>query len=182
MITNYEITDKTMAILPSRSSRNKSKVFEADQENMLTFHEKPFAIIEQNCMKYFSSYAGRRASVLHHTPFKMKTPIPISSTLGILVFPTHGLSNPACAWIFFRHVSKIVKQDSGCNIIFKDGTVLFQPVSKIRMERQIARCHQLSVMIENSGESGVSIPISLTNILNELLVTFTGNNPAGPQR
>lgn len=153
MVINYKINDRTMAILPVHSKEYASKVYEFEQDKMLTFKEEPIKMIDRNCKKHFSSHAGRRASVLYHTSYKKKTPIPISSTKGIIAFPTQGLTNINCAWIFYRHVDDVEERNGGCAVIFKNGTELFQPISKDRILRQIDRCKNLGNIIKNSEES-----------------------------
>lgn len=172
-----------MAILPGQSSKNKSKVFESDQKKILTFKEVPLTIIEKNCLRYFSSYNGRRAAVLYHEPhYKMKTPIPISSTKGIIAFPTQGPSRIDCAWIFYNHVAKIAGRDGGSAIIFKNGTELFQPVSKKTLSTQIVRCHNLGHMIESSEESESSISANLLDLQEEFMTICIGKNPVSSKK
>ncbi|GGP07509.1 MULTISPECIES: competence protein ComK [Oceanobacillus] len=174
----YKITDKTMAILPVGSPKNTSKVFESDQKKTLTFKEMPLSIIEKNCLRYFSSYNGRRAAVLYHEPnYKMKTPIPISSTKGIIAFPTQGPSRIDCAWIFYNHVAKIVKREGGSAVIFKNGTELFQPVSKNTLFGQLVRCHNLGHMIESSEESESPLSANLLDLQEESMTIRIGKNP-----
>lgn len=86
----YEITGKTMAILPGTTSKSASKVLESNNEHMLTFKEKPFEIIEQNCIKNLSSYAGRRASVLHYTSYTQKPLSPSALPGELLYFRRRG--------------------------------------------------------------------------------------------
>lgn len=179
----YKITDKTMAILPVTSPKNTSKVFESDQEKTLTFKEIPFTIIEKNCLSYFSSYNGRRAAVLYHEPnYKVKTPIPISSTKGIIAFPTQGPSRIDCAWIFYHHVAKIVERDGGSVVIFKNGTELFQPVSKKALSGQIVRCLNLGHMIKSSEESESSISANLLDLQEEFMTIRIGKNPVSSKK
>ena len=178
----YEITGKTMAILPGTTSKSASKVLESDNEHMLTFKEKPFEIIEQNCIKNLSSYAGRRASVLHYTSYTQKTPVPVSVARGIIVFPTQGLSNKKCVWIFYQHVSKIVKKSDGSEIIFKDGTTLFLKISKKQLNNQLSRCKRLNGIIENIEENGVPPSEDPSEALGRILSTLIQKEPVEPQK
>jgi len=178
----YEITEKTMAVLPSESLKNTSKVLESDNEHMLNFKEPPFEIIERNCIKNLSSYAGRRASVLHYTRYIKKTPVPVSTARGIIVFPTQGLSNKKCAWIFYQHVSKIVEKDNGSDIRFKDGTTLFLHVSKNQLDNQLSRCKRLNAIIQNIKENGVPPSEDLSEALGRILSSLIQKEPVEPQK
>ncbi|MEK4298086.1 competence protein ComK [Oceanobacillus sp. FSL W8-0428] len=179
----YKITDKTMAILPYDSPKNTSKVFESDQEKTLVFKEIPLRIIEKNCLRYFSSYTGRRAAVLYHEPhYKVKTPIPISSTKGIIAFPTQGPSRIDCAWIFYHHVAKITERDGGSVVIFKNGKELFQPVSKKALSGQIVRCRNLGYIIDSSEESESSISANLLELQEEFMTIRIGKNPVSAKK
>ncbi|WP_280530141.1 competence protein ComK [Oceanobacillus sp. J11TS1] len=164
MAISYIINENTMAILPSHSKKHASKVYELKEDLIHSFKEKPFTIVEQNCMRHFSSYTGRRESVLYHTDFAKKTPIPISSNRGIIAFPTMGITHKDCAWIFYRHVFDVKERGSGCVVIFKNGTELFQSLSRERFLKQIVRCKALDHLIKNNKESRSPVPDNLPDV------------------
>lgn len=178
----YEITEKTMAVLPSESLKNTSKVLELDNEHIFTFKDSPFEIIERNCIKNLSSYAGRRAAVLYYTRYIQKTPVPVSTAREIIVFPTQGVSNKKCAWIFYHHVSEITEKGDGSDIRFKDGTTLFLHVSKSQLDKQLSRCKRLNAIIENIEENGVPPSEDLSAALGRILSSLIQKEPVEAQK
>ena len=86
IVTNYKISLDTYALLPAFHIDYHTEAI--TREGIVPISQPPLRIIKENCLRYGSSYAGRRESVLYHLNFKQRTPIPIHPSKGIFAFPT----------------------------------------------------------------------------------------------
>lgn len=107
IFTNYTIKTETMILIPERHTDYQTLVIESHRKILVS--QTPLEIIKSGCLADFSTYEGRRDAVIHHTGFKQKTPIPISTTKGIYAFPTTSPKNMDCVWIFINHVTGVKK-------------------------------------------------------------------------
>lgn len=150
----YEINSNTLAILPSYTISHGSKVYEEGLAEPILVKENPFKIIQENCILHFSSYRGRRESVLHYTTYRKKIPIPISIIKGMIAFPTQSVTNMNCSWIFSKNIARTKAKKDGTAIIFKDDTTLFFKGSSLdSIHRQMARCSDIANLLDKSNES-----------------------------
>src|SRR5690606_13361775 len=115
-------------------------------ETKLYIKKTPFEIIKRGCLENFSTYEGRRDSVTHLTGYKRKVPIPISVHRNIFVFPTHGVKDLDCCWIFYHQVESIVEQKPNVNqsiVLFKSGSEVLVSASKSELFKQLERTRLL---------------------------------------
>lgn len=143
MLMDYEINEKTIALKPAYHTKYDTIVYETGKQFYI---KKPaFQLIQEACLHYGSSYDGRKESVIHHTGYKRKVPIPISISKNIFTFPTHSPSDFNCAWIFYKHVESIKRYSPASNrnpesiVIFKNGMDLTFKVSPYILEKQMQR-------------------------------------------
>lgn len=99
---NYIINNKTCGIIPAKQIDYDSIVVE--EETLRYIQQTPMQIVESSCIHYWSTYEGRRQSVIHHTGFKEKVPIPIIPQTGVVTFPTHGLRDLNCCWLMHDQI------------------------------------------------------------------------------
>ncbi|SDI45009.1 competence protein ComK [Natribacillus halophilus] len=121
----YRVNAETMAIL---SAENGSYIYEREQE-IFQCQERPLQIIRKSCLDGGASFAGRIDAVRHKTKLSKKLPIPINVSENWYAFPTAGLRDYDCYWIFYHHIDKIEATNRKCcNIYFHDQQWL--PVKK----------------------------------------------------
>src|SRR5699024_6407938 len=98
----YIINKDTSCIIPAKEIEYDAIVGEG--ERLRYIRQTPFDIIKQSCIRYWSSYEGRRQAIIHHTGFKERVPIPINPKEGMISFPTHAIKHIDCCWLMFHHV------------------------------------------------------------------------------
>jgi competence protein ComK len=142
ILTDYLINEQTLAMLSSYKLEYDTVILE---ENGMYFVKKPsFQLLKEACLTYGSSYDGRRKSVMHHTGWKRKVPIPVSICRNIYTFPTHAPSDQNCVWIFPQHIhstQSTASMDSRPQslIIFKNNQSITVDGSLYSIRKQIER-------------------------------------------
>ncbi|AST91068.1 hypothetical protein BC6307_07145 [Sutcliffiella cohnii] len=137
MKDEYTITSSTIAILPHFHPFLQTRVLEWDGEYYVK--EKPFYIINNNCLHYGASYEGRREAVIHRTNYKQKTPILLSESQELIIIPTHSPEHMDCVWIMFHQIKKITSTPAGSTIVFHNGEELPLPISAEVIHQQIQK-------------------------------------------
>jgi competence protein ComK len=139
ILEDYEITQKTMALLSAAHLDYWTIVLEPDQQ--LYIHKKPLQLIKTACLKGGSTYEGRRTAVHYLTQSKNKVPIPINPLEHFYAFPTHSPNQFHCNWIFYHHVKSMTpcKKSNETIITFKNSQELTLPVSHYTLEKQLYR-------------------------------------------
>src|SRR5699024_5282292 len=99
-------------------------------------------IINDSCMKLsWTTFEGRRESVLKNTTYKRKVPLPICAAKNIYLFPTHGFYTNHAHFISPLHIADVEEADEKgiAKITFINGTKYNIPVSKHIINSQIKR-------------------------------------------
>src|SRR5699024_10795848 len=94
---NYIITSETCAILPAREIDYQTIVIKEDTTLYVT--QTPLEIMKASCLHYWATYEGRRRAVIEKLRYKQKTPIPVSVTNKLCLFPTHAPTHINNCWI-----------------------------------------------------------------------------------
>ncbi|WP_163538998.1 competence protein ComK [Gracilibacillus sp. YIM 98692] len=150
MISSYQITHQTLAILPAYEMEFQAKVIEFDQEILI--QQTPLDIIKQNCKDGGSTYEGRKQAVYHHLNFKQKTPIPIHPIHYIYAFPTKSPTDHDCVWLFFYNIKKVTPASPESNehaqtmILFHSGQQLALTESPYTIQKQYDRTGMCTVV------------------------------------
>lgn len=121
----------------------------------------PRTLLDNACIRYASSKAGRKQATKKLLKYKNKTPF-IIAPYSIGVFPTMASSNPECVWIF-HHRFKIEELHHGrSRLTFINGTSIIVKTSRHILLKQQERLHTL---------------ISITSMLyRETELNFTHHN------
>src|SRR5690625_5837534 len=157
VISSYDISLKTIALLPARNIDYDTIVIEENETKYV--QETSFNLIKEACLKRdWTSYEGRRDGVIKHTNFKKKTPIPIDIHKGIYFFPTHSPTNIDNIWIAFHHILSIEKiparertKDVQSIVYFKNRQALKLSISFHTLKEQYNRTLQCVMMIDGLG-------------------------------
>lgn len=98
-------------------------------------------LLEEACLRHYSSKAGRRKATQKLFKFMKKTPFLISDDVG--VFPTRSCKNPECVWIFSNFFEMKRLEKNVTEIKFSNGTIVTVSVSLHTLERQKSRLHMV---------------------------------------
>lgn len=136
---NYNISSKTLAILPNKDGG--SIIFE--ENNSFLFRLNPTLIIKRNCINNGCTYEGRLKSSELLTGYKYKSPILLSEEDRLIYFPTNSPRLRDCAWICLNNIERIKKLEEGTNIIFNNNVSIKINVSFYTLNKQILRAIHL---------------------------------------
>ncbi|QDI91842.1 hypothetical protein EPH95_12185 [Salicibibacter halophilus] len=132
----YRVSANTMAILPAAQG---SIIYERNQ-TVVHCREKPLHIIRRSCLDGGSSLEGRLDAVRYKTKLARKLPIPINMEENWFAFPTAGLRDHDCCWVFYQHIDSVVaSQGEGCHIYFRDQQMIAVKKSLYTLHRQLQR-------------------------------------------
>lgn len=120
--SKYKITLDTFALLPAFDIDYQTRAITS--EGVINIAHPPLSIIKENCLRYGSSYNGRREAVLYHLNYIQRTPIPIHPSIGIIAFPTKSIKHADCKWLFFHAIRDIRKVNQKVYIEFINGQQL----------------------------------------------------------
>ncbi|WP_246938688.1 competence protein ComK [Bacillus pinisoli] len=149
ILTEYEISPYTMAILPEVTDKGvHSIVKEMDREYMVTM--KPIDIIDRSCHFFGSSLKGRREATKFIMGITHKAPIVIDPTNYIYFFPTSSPNRQQCSWISHSFVQSIqtTKYDETL-LTFSNKEEIVLPISKGSIENQLYRTAQLRTTLSS---------------------------------
>ncbi|MFZ3589771.1 competence protein ComK [Bacillus sp. DJP31] len=143
LLTEYEISPYTMAILPEVTEQGLySRVMEMDGDYLVKM--KPIDIMERSCRFFGSSMKGRREGTKEIMGITHKAPIVIDPSNYIYFFPTLSPSRQQCAWISHSFVQNIQSSEyDETLLIFTNRQKTTLPVSKGSLENQLYRTAQL---------------------------------------
>lgn len=145
VISTYKISHRTLALIPGRSIDYEAIVITVDETKYV--RQTPFDLIKKVCSENdWTTYEGRRQSVIQHTNFIQKTPIPVDICKGIYFLPTHSPSHIDNVWIAFHQILSIKKvpqrertKHAQSIVYFKNGLALELSVSYHTLEEQYNR-------------------------------------------
>ncbi|WP_158634035.1 competence protein ComK [Radiobacillus deserti] len=153
ILSNYEITEMTMALVPKFHTEYRTLAIETGGK-MIYIEKTPLELIEHACIQGWSTLTGRRKAILKRTGFSHKVPILLDEAKEIITFPSKSPKSDKCSWIFYHHVSfvqKISKQRNNkeylTTIVFKDGQTLEMKESSYILERQLFRSYKFTKML-----------------------------------
>lgn len=136
---NYNISSKTLAILPSKDGG--SIIFEDDKS--FKFILTPTLIIKRNCINNGCTYEGRLKSSELLTGYKYKSPILLSEEDRLIYFPTNSPRLKDCAWICLNNIDRIKKLEEGSVIVFNNNVSVKITASFYTLNNQILRATHL---------------------------------------
>ncbi len=143
MLQEYEIGEKTLAIIPV--DENISKVLEEDAVYFV--NKKTTDIIDDSCRYFGSSYIGRFEGTKHILGFNYKAPIIIEETKKLIFFPTSSPRFNNCTWINLKNIKKYSRQLKQSIVCFKNGKEILLDISYSSLENQIFRATRLESIL-----------------------------------
>ena len=146
----YEVSKGTLAIVPNE---NESSLVYEDEERYI-IPETPFAIMEESCRYFGSTYEGRKNGARDILGAEYKVPIVVEDSNNLIVFPTTSPSADDCCWISLKRVKKIEKIDTNnTKIIFDNNKELIVDCSYRMIENQLSRASRLDLILRNHKNS-----------------------------
>lgn len=144
MISNYEINNSTLAIIPI--SNKVSKIIEED--NNFIINKSTTEVVDDSCKFFGSSYLGRFEGTKSLLGINYKSPIIIEETKEIIFFPTSSPRFNDCFWISLNNIDKYLKDNNNNSIInFKNGQSIELNISYGSLENQIMRATRLESVL-----------------------------------
>lgn len=142
-MNNYTINRRTLALIPI--AHDKTKVYE--NNNVIIVAKNSQKLIEENCVYYGSSYAGRKKGTVDLIGVTHKSPIVIEDTNGIIFFPTCSPRLKDCSWISLNNLDNYGPYDRESIIRFKNNLTLQLPVSNKIINNQVLRATRLESVL-----------------------------------
>ena len=142
-MNNYEINEKTMAIIPISS--DITQIIEEDDRFFV--NKNSFEIVDHSCRYFGSSYEGRHIGSIEMLGISYKTPILVEETQNIIFFPTVSSRDVKCCWISLNKVENYEKKLKKSKIIFKNGYELDLNISIGSLKNQILRSTLLDSIV-----------------------------------
>lgn len=153
ILTEYQLNEKTMALIPAKHETAQTLVMETGGNFYV--QESIESILEQACLDGGSSLEGRRKSVMHRIGAKHKVPIPICPIAGIYMFPTGAAKSIHCSWFSYQHIlyiDPVVKDNvPKTKVRFSNDEITIVPVSYHIMETQLRRTAQCITQFSQSA-------------------------------
>jgi len=150
MKQNYDINQETMMLAPAKMIEYSTKMIE--ETTTIYTEARAIKLINQACIRRWTTYEGRRLAVMKHTNMRRKVPIPICPVENIIFFPTHAVDHFDNHWLSLRHIMRVepVKQDKYmANITFTNGHTINIPCSTYMIEKQMERAFECIYRMKN---------------------------------
>lgn len=144
MLEDYEINEKTLAILPI--SETLSKVLE--DESIYFVNKKTTDIVDHSCKYFGSSYLGRFEGTKHILGFNYKAPIIIEEISSMIFFPTASPRFNNCSWISLKQIKDYNRDEERSVITFRSGKKIAVDMSYSSLENQILRATRLESILK----------------------------------
>ena len=143
MMKNYEINEKTLAVLPF--GRNKTIVYEG--HDCFILEEKVNKVMDKSCRYYGSSIEGRQKGTSTLTGLTYKVPIIVSEENNIIFFPTSSPRLKDCSWISLNNINRYFDKEDKILIEFLNRETIEIPISYNILNNQILRASRLESTI-----------------------------------
>jgi competence protein ComK len=120
---NYQVTAKTMALLPIRHLTYQSIIY--DWEGIFYSSKSVKQLLNEACLERGSSYKGRLEAARKLMKQYKKTPLIICPFEKIYAFPTKSPDAEHCMWIFPQHIENYnVNKQKEVELEFKNACSL----------------------------------------------------------
>lgn len=143
ILPEFIVNEETLIILPSKQIEYDAIVIQMEE----TYHvaKTPMQIIKESCLRYNSTYEGRRKAIISNTYYRRMVPIPMCDQRSIYTFPTHATNHIDCCWIFYNNILRFNRHQDreGEKVIitFKNELEIVLQMSLHSFERQLGRTY-----------------------------------------
>lgn len=143
MEDNYEISDKTLAVVGLRNG--KCRVIEYNLDRL--YNDSAYSIMEYGCNYFGSSYNGRVEGTKKIMGYSYKVPIIVEESNDLIFFPTTSPNLSNCIWFNLEAVIDIQEKFSVCIVTLVNKKRVVVQISKTSLENQILRATRLKYLI-----------------------------------
>lgn len=146
----YEIHAGTMVLAPAKMIAYATKIIE--EETAFYTEASAIQVINDACLKRWTTYEGRRNAVTKHTKMTRKVPIPICAAENITFFPTHAIDHFDNHWLALEHIMRVEslpEEKQLAKVIFNNGLAIDIPASSYIIEKQIERAFECSYRMKH---------------------------------
>lgn len=145
MTSVFIVTQATKAIITKDSSYYRSLILEGPNERH-SLH-KPEQVLDNSCLLYGSTLAGRRTAAKDILKINNKIPVPVIPDKGVYMLPTSSAKSKDCVWLSYSHIEFFEQRDNKTFIAFNDGSGLYVNASESTIDMQYKRTSQLIVRL-----------------------------------
>ncbi len=138
MMEDYEINEKTLAIIPYK---DKSKVYE--DNSVFIIDSDVSSIMENSCEYFGSTLKGRQKGTTSLIGITHKTPIIVEESREIIFFPTSSPRLKTCAWISLNNLETYEEQDNKIKLKFNNNETIYLDISYGIIDNQVLRATRL---------------------------------------
>ena len=142
-MNDYEISEKTLAIIPL--GNNRSKI--VDEYGDYIINKTPIKIVDESCRFFGSSYEGRFCGTKRMIGVSHKSPIIIEESRKIIFFPTNSPRLSKCIWISFNNISDYNGDGKDSIIKFSCGKSINIHSSYSIIDNQVLRSTRLESVL-----------------------------------
>jgi competence protein ComK len=138
---NYVLSRRTLAVIPRENHEYRTRILEQDSE--INSKQSPIFLLNQTCIKYGSTFDGRRKSTRILLKTDKKIPIPVIPQLGVYMIPTAAAASKRCVWLSYYRIKEYKEHNEQTIIFFDDGSYLPIDTPKKSFQRQYFLAGQL---------------------------------------
>ncbi len=144
MIDEYFINEDTLLLIPK--DKKTTKIFDINGEYLIK--KNIFALVDESCQYYGSSYNGRYVSAKKTLDMDYKLPIIIDEVKEVVLFPTCSPKLNKCMWICVNNVENYSKSKKKSTIKFINGKTYEVDITLNVLENQILRATLLLMKLK----------------------------------
>ncbi len=127
------------------------------QGKKITSELSPVQFIKEGMVLFGQDAESVKNDYRKMTGFVQKAPILFISDEPILFFPTHSDTFEKCLFFQYQRIAKISKHKEGALILFKDGTIYRTDLDIRILKKQMQRCRQYLIRIEERKQNATAI-------------------------
>lgn len=122
IMKDYEISMNTMALVEEYHLEYNTIIY--DVNGIYYTKQTVKSLLEEACIKRFSTYEGRLKPVRKLLDYVQKTPLLICPTQRICAFPITSPQKYGCTWILPYHVQSYEMKNGKLIVTFNNGIQL----------------------------------------------------------
>ncbi len=139
---NYEINNNTVALY---AMGEKTRVYE-ENDNFIV-NKCANEIMEESCMYFGSSLAGRKKGTEKLIGVSYKAPIIVEETKSIIFFPTSSPRLSTCSWIRVSSIERYYYSQNQLIVEFKNGEKICLDTTYGIVDNQVLRATRLESIL-----------------------------------
>lgn len=142
IMENYEINNQTIALY---AMGEKTRVYEEDTNFIV--NQSASEIMEESCMYFGSSLAGRKKGTEKLIGVSYKAPIIVEESCSIIFFPTSSPRLSDCSWLRLSSIDSYYYENNNLIVVFKNGDKIALNISYGIVDNQVLRATRLESIL-----------------------------------